>query len=168
MAVTRFDIQAALDVVNQLVAEVDDLPVGEALALRGDIEALQRASKMCHEFLTTHTLNALDGQPAIVGDKVYAAKSKGKWRVDHKAIRAVVMERSLREAIDEETGDVSPRSAARRAIDLMYELFISPADFPKQSGLKTLGLTNKHVGTWERTGKELKIMDVGTKEDEDD
>lgn len=160
MSIQRADLQAALDVVQQLTEEIDDLDAAQAIEMRTEIDALQRAAKLCHELLTSRTLTALDGQPVIVGSKVYAAKAKGKWRVDHRAIRAVVHERSMRDAIDA-NGEVVPAEAARKAVEMMYELFVSPADFPKQGGLKNLGLTNKHVGVWEHTGAELKVMDLG-------
>ena len=161
MSITKADVLAALDVVRQLTDEIDDLDAAQAIAMRDEIDALQRAAKFCHEMLTTRTLSALDGQPVIVGSKVYAAKAKGKWRVDHKSIRAVVFERAMQECVHEVTGELISQKAAKAAIDMMYELFVSPADFPKQGGLKNLGLTNRHVGVWEHTGSELKTMDLG-------
>lgn len=167
MSITAGDVRAALDVVRQLTDEIELMDAKAAIEMKDEIEALQKASKFCHELLITRTLNAMDGQPVVVGSKVYASKSKGKWRVDHKSIRAVVAERAMREAIHPQTGELVAKTAAQAAINMMYELFVSPADFPKQGGLKNLGLENKHVGTWERTGKELKVMELGPEVEDD-
>lgn len=164
MSVTRPDVQAALDVVSQLTDEIEDLDVHSAIAFRDEIEALQKAAKLCHELLTTKAVTALDGQPIQIGDKVYAAKPSGKWRVDHRSIRALI---ATAAEIDRETGEYrDSRSAVLAAIDLMYEAFVSPASFPKQQVLKTLAVSNKHVGSWERGAKQLKVTDVGGPNDD--
>lgn len=164
MSITRADVMAAFDVVTQLTDEIDDLDVNATISFREDIEQLQKASKLCHELLTAKAVTALDGQPIQIGDKVYAAKPGGKWRVDHPSIRSLIQRAAL---VDRETGELrTPEVAVRAAIELMYQAFVSPASFPKQEVLKALAVTNKHVGTYERGAKTLKITDVGGPQDD--
>lgn len=161
MTISKADIQAALDVVRQLTDEIDDLTVEDAIALHDEVEALQKAAKLCAELLETRSVNLLDGQPAKVGDKVYVPSSSGtgKWRPDQKSIRAVVYDRAMADAVNHETGEVEAAAAVRSTLDLMFLGFVPPSKMPTQGFLEKLGISNKHVAVYERGREKLKVID---------
>lgn len=164
MTVTLADISAITDVLTQFTNEIDSLPVEEALRFAKVIAETQAAAKLAQEFLNTRALNLIEKRPVVVDGAVIARKADKKWRPDQGKIRRQVAKRAV---YDLQTGEKveTMEDAAENAVTLMYELFVAPSAFPKQGGLKALGLTNLDVGVQEITGYSLKTMEIESDDD---
>lgn len=170
MTVTKADVLAMIDVVNQLTNEIDDLGTEDAIALHEEMTKLHKAAKLAADLLETRSVNLLDGQPAKVGDRFYAPSSEGtgKWRPEHGKIRALIVDRAIDAALNKETGEINARTAVRTALDLVYSGFISESKMPNQRLLAALDVDNKAVATYERGRKKLKILGEEHRVDDED
>lgn len=151
------DIQAADDVVKQLLGETDTLGADEAIRLHVVIASLMADAKLCHELLEAQALKAMDGQPVKVGDETWISDASGKWRAEHSKIKQRIVEAARHDENGARIGNVL--KVARNAVELTYALFVSPADFPKQRALEQIKATNKTVGKWEVGRDRLKLVD---------
>jgi len=151
------DITAIEDVINELAEQTEQMSVEENLRMCDALDALSKKIATTRSLCETAAKKLMDGQPAQVDNKVYVEKTTGKWRPDQNKIRRHVATRSVCDANGEM---MSPHDAAQRAVDLMYALFVSPSQMPKQAGMKQLGLDAPDVAEWERTGSTLKVVEV--------
>lgn len=166
MTINRADVAACLDVVNQLMAEVDDLPADEALRFKADVEALGKAAADTRSLLETRAITLIEKQPIVVDNAVYATQTSGKWRPNHVAIKDMILDAAMDAATDRETGDINPIRAVRRAIELAFKGFVAPAKMPTQGFLSELGQSNKTTSTWEAGRKELVKKDLKVVDDD--
>lgn len=153
------DLDAMLDVLGELLEQVDDMDAKQAILFRDKADDVRRKADEVKAFMNSRALTTLDGQPIRVGDNVYMPKPTGKWRTDHEKIKNLVAVRAFNKP--DGSGFENPRTAASKAVNMMYALFVSPSSVPKQGTLDQLGVDLKDFATYERTGKELKVVVVG-------
>lgn len=154
--VSRADVLAMGDVLDLIAEESDTMSLERAVGLKDALGAMKAKLEATIGLLRTTAIRVLDDSPAksaIVGGRVLTAKPTGKWRPDQGKIRQRVVGLSAYNADGEEVAAVD---AAANAVNLMYDLFVAPKDWPKKSGLDKLHLTKEDVGEFERTGTELK------------
>lgn len=153
------DIQAMLDVLDDIASRADDLtpeyaaPIYEAL---GGLAAKVRDVRSLYETRLKQTLE----QPAVIGTKAYAVKRDGKWRPDHQAIKSNIISTAI---LDTATGELrDPTDAAVMAVDLTYDLFVADKTEPKVAGLARIGFKDKkEASRWEHTGSRLVVTELG-------
>jgi hypothetical protein len=150
------DIEAIGDVLDWLAEQSDSLTVEAAIALAAALGDIGKKVAMAKALCETQAKKLLDGQPIKVGDTVYVEKDTGKWRPNQPRIRNVIVGRSIYDDNGERIDDTT--EVARRAVSLMYDMFVSPSQMPKAGAMKTLGIANADVADWEKTGSELKAL----------
>jgi len=155
------DIEAIGDVLDQIAEAADSLDAKESVEFMVALNAVNAKLKIAMTLCETQAKRTLDGQPIKVGDTLYVEKDTGKWRPDQSRIRARVVSMA---AVDLATGEiVAGPIAAERAVDMMYQLFVSPSTMPKVGGLDYLGLDKRDVADWERTGTALEAVELRSK-----
>jgi len=158
MTVTTADLQAVGDVLDWVAEQTDSMTIEEAMALIDVLAEIGKKVTMAKSLCETQVKTLLDGQPAKIGDKVVVERQTGKWRPDQTRIKRRVVGMS---GCDPSTGELrSGTQAAEAAVDLMYALFVSPSQMPKQGGLQKLGIDTADIAEWEITGSELKVIDT--------
>ncbi len=153
--VTAADLDAVQDVVMWLADRADEVDLETAILMSGRLTELADAIGKTKAMLDARALKLLDGQPAKIDDKVYMAKDVGKWRPNQAKIRRLI---GIRSACDDNGELLTPQDAAKKAVDIAYDLFVSPSQMPKQGAMKKLGIEAKEVATWETTGTKLEVI----------
>jgi hypothetical protein len=154
--VTLADIEAIGDVLDWLCEQSDSMTTETAIGLAAALGDLGKKVAMAKSLCETQAKTLLDGQPIKVGDTVYVEKDTGKWRPNQPRIRNVIVTRAIYDENGERIADA--QDVARRAVSLMYEMFVSPSQMPKAGAMKALGIKNDDVADWEKTGSELKAL----------
>lgn len=155
-AVGIADLEAVGDVLDWVCEQSDSMSIETAIAMRDALDALGKKVAMAKSLCETQAKKLLDGQPIKVGDTVYMEKDTGKWRPNQPRIRNVVVARAIYDENGERIADT--QDVARRAVSLMYDMFVSPSQMPKAGAMKALGIKNDDVADWEKTGSELKAL----------
>lgn len=155
-AVGIADLEAVGDVLDWLTEQSDTMTAETAIHMAAALDALGKKVAMAKSLCETQAKKLLDGQPIKVGDTLYVEKSTGKWRPNQDRIRSVIVSRSLYDQNGEKVTE--PEHAARRALAIAYEMFVSPSQMPKVGAMKSLGISNEDVADWEKTGSELKAV----------
>ena len=158
MTVTTADLQAVGDVLDWVAEQSDSMTVEEAMALIDVLAEIGKKVTMAKSLCESQVKTLLDGQPAKIGDKVVVERQTGKWRPDQTRIKRRVVGMA---GCDPATGELrTGPQAAEAAVDLMYALFVSPSQMPKQGGMQKLGIDTVDIAEWEHTGSELKVIDA--------
>lgn len=158
MTVTTADLQAVGDVLDWVAEESDSMTIEEAMAVLETLVEVGKKLAMAKALCETQIKTLLDGQPAKVGDKIVVERQTGKWRPDQGRIKRRVVGMA---GCDPSTGELrTGPQAAEAAVDLMYALFVSPSQMPKQGGMQKLGIDTPDIAEWEITGSELKVIDA--------
>lgn len=158
MTVTLADLQAVGDVVDWVAEQTDSMTVEEAVTIGEALKDLAAKITIARTLCDTQVKTLLDGQPARIGDKVIVERQTGKWRPDQTRIKRRVVGMA---SCDPTTGELRTASeAADAAVNLMYALFVSPSQMPKQGGMQKLGIDTPDIAEWEITGSELKVIDA--------
>lgn len=158
MTVTIGDLQAVGDVVDWVAEQTDSMTLEEAVTIGEALRELSTKIALAKALCETQVKTLLDGQPARVGDKVIVERKTGKWRPDQSRIKRRVVGMA---GCDPSTGELrTGPQAAEAAVDLMYALFVSPSQMPKQGGMQKLGIDTPDIAEWEVTGSELKVVDA--------
>jgi hypothetical protein len=153
MKITIADIEAIYDVMDAVADAADTMTVEEAIAFSEALDGIKSRMLLARSLCETQVKHKLDGQPIKIDNTLFVEKDTGKWRPNQSMIRSRVVGMA---ACDIETGELlEARSAASRAVDFMYDLFVSPSEMPKVGGLKKLGLKTNEVADWEKTGSEI-------------
>lgn len=151
------ELAAMGDVVDQMCEQTDALSVEDAVMWRESVIELRRRAATLLGLIDTQLVNVLESPREFDGIRYWIGKD-GKWRPLHAKIKSEVKRAAV---MDHETGELfDARGAADRAIEMMYELFVSPATFPKTGGLDRLGVDKEDVGTFDETGRKVKTEEV--------
>ena len=151
--VTIGDIDAIGDVLRTVQAATESMTADQAIAFSAALDGLRGVMADTKALCEAQAMRVLDGQPIKIGDTVYVQRDTGKWRPDQSRIRSRVVNMAV---ADPDTGEiVGPSVAAENAVNLMYDLFVSPNEMPKVGGLKKLRLAKDDVAEWEHTGSVL-------------
>lgn len=154
------------DVLDRLTEQSDSLSAEAAVSLLQPINDLISKARRAGSLVETQAKRTLEGQPRTIGNKVYASKPTGKWRPDQARLKSRAHVYATHDPVSgEKRKRLTIAQAVDLTIDLMYSLFVSPSQLPKEAGLKALGLNRKDFCEWEVTGSELKTMDVGGEDD---
>lgn len=154
------------DVLDRLTEQSDELSAEAAVSLLQPINDLISKARRAGSLVETQAKRTLEGQPRTIGNKVYASKPTGKWRPDQAKLKSRAFFYATHDTVSgEKRKRLTIAQAVDLTIDLMYSLFVSPSQLPKEAGLKALGLKRKDFCEWEVTGSELKTMDVGGEDD---
>ena len=136
---TPADIEAAIDVVDDIARE------SELLALRDAIAALEALDRLAHAAREARTLVemqmvALLEQPQIVDGRRWKRSDEYKRRYEHDRIVKMVADR----AIADRNGELlDAKAAARNAANLMRKIYVSPSTDAKVGMLRHyLGVGN--------------------------
>lgn len=158
MTVTTGDLQAVGDVVDWVAEQTDSMTLEEAVTIGEALRELTAKIALAKALCDTQVKTLLDGQPARVGDKIIVERKTGKWRPDQNRIKRRVVGMA---GCNPSTGELrTGPQAAEAAVDLMYALFVSPSQMPKQGGMQKLGIDTPDIAEWEITGSELKVVDA--------
>ena len=153
------DIRAMMDVIDEMSNGTDSMSIEDAVALRDSVVELRRAAAVLLGFIDTQLVNTLES-PREINGMSYRIGNKGKWRPD----RMIIDSRVRRAALADENGEIRPAGeAVDEAIRIMNSCYVANATFPKTGALEALGLDKTEVGTFEGSGKELKIDAVKPK-----
>ena len=156
--ITTGDIAAIGDVLDDIANRTDSMSVDEAMETATLLGELSKKLAVVKSLCETQVKTLLDGQPAKVGDKVIVERQTGKWRPDQTRIKRRVVGMA---GCDPSTGELrTGPQAAEAAVELMYALFVSPSQMPKQGGMQKLGIDTTDIAEWEITGSELKVIDA--------
>lgn len=157
--ITVHDLAAMGDVLDQLIEGSDQLDFEQALTFKNMAIIVQGKLKTLLGLLETQQLSLLDGQPKVVDGTIFAKKSTGKWRRDSGKLRSRVF---FYVTHDLDTGEkvkgLTIAKAVDKAIDIMSELFVAPADLPKRGALEKLKIEMPDICEWETTGSKLVEM----------
>lgn len=147
--ITVADIEAAIDVLDQLTDEIDSFDAAVAIRTSDALAVLRGRVDLAMSLLKSRTLTAMDGQPIQVDKTVFYTKPSGKWRPDWRRIETAVVDAIM-------AREISGRGRVWAAVDLMRELYVSPSTVPKTGALEKMGLDLKDVARWEKGVDELK------------
>lgn len=158
--ITQGDVEAFVDVLAIITEQSDEYSLEAALTLKDELEAVIKSAKETCSLLETQIRKLLDGTTTtVVGTKKVALKpNPPKWEPNHGKIRKLVVSRSL---VDEEGERVAlPQEAAEQAVEIMYQMFVSPSDMPKAGALKALRIFQEDVADKKDTGSKLVVTDA--------
>lgn len=159
--ITAADIRAIGDIADAITDQIETFTIEQAVTFCDLLEDVGKRIAAARHACEAKAKALLDGQPATIAGKVYIEEATGKWRPQQPKIRERV---AVMAAHDSSGRALSATVAAQRAVDLMYALFVSPSQMPKQGGMKQLGLQNEDIAEWEETGSQLKVTSArGTK-----
>jgi hypothetical protein len=154
---TVHEIEAMRSVVDDIVGDVESFDVERALEMLQALQGMASHLRQAIGAVETHLCDVLES-PREFNGKLYEIKNAGKWRPDHDEIKNRVRAAS---AVNAATGELIDRqTAVETAVDIMYDLFVSPSTMPKTGGLERLGLDKPDVADFERQGKRVSILDV--------
>lgn len=159
MPITMADIQAAIDVLDQLCEESDDIEFELAADLRIAVDQLKKGATTAITMLEMEMVRQVEGAPRQVGGLNYMAVNRYKERDDHDAIEARVVAAARLAAVDRETGDIDPAEAARWAAHWMRKLYVAPSDQAKKGVMDELELDPQEIRGREVVGRRLHIVD---------
>lgn len=155
--VNENDVAAMESVLDDVKTNVEALDVEAAIRM---LEAVKQLKANAHDTIAHIEvwLTEILESPREFNGKLYEVKSAGKWRPDHDEIKRHAREVAF---VEQETGEMyGTIETAQRAVDLMYELFVSPSTMPKVGGLERMGLKKADVADFERDGKRISVTDV--------
>lgn len=152
--ISKGDIAAIGDVVDQLTAEINDMDAAAAIGMSSALAEVKAKIELAVSLMKTRTLNVMDGQPIQIGSTLYAPKPTGKWRPEWRMVRSAVLKAAL--------GDELPTAteAAARAVDIMRDLYVSPSQVPKKGGLDHLGIDLPDIATWEKGVSDIRKIEM--------
>lgn len=156
------DVAATGDVFDAVAELSDSYTVEEAIAMREALNQARGQLDAAVGLVNTQIRQLLDS-PRQVGSKLYFLADDGKYRPDHKVIRAAIVSRS----VADENGELrTPDVAAALAYELTMRTFVMPSSKPKKDGLDRLGLTMRAACNWEKTGTRVQVRELEGPEDE--
>jgi hypothetical protein len=154
---TSTDILAVHDVVVAVGESADSMTPEQAAETLDALQRLKAATATAISMVETQLKQTLE-QPKVINGRLYAVKRDGKWRPIHARIKAALVGWAI---VDRDTGETYNREqAVRRAVDLCYDAYVSPATMPKVGLLTSLGLDKSDVAQFEQTGTRLTITDL--------
>lgn len=154
---TVHEVDAMRAVIDEIVGDVQSFNVERALEMLQALQGMASHLRQAIGAVETHLCDVLES-PREFNGKLYEIKNAGKWRPDHDEIKQRVRAAS---SLDAATGELLDRQmAVEIAVDIMYDLFVSPSTMPKTGGLERLGLDKPDVADFERQGKRVAATDV--------
>lgn len=151
------EVRSMADVIGGLTADLDSLPLEDAIALLDALGELKRSVNAAHAAVEVALTARLD-EPHIIEGKRYEVTRAGKWRPQHPTIKRLLIGWAL---VDRDTGEAFEREqAVQRAVELTYDAFVAPSAMPKKRLLEALGVDTPDVASWEDTGPKLVVTDV--------
>lgn len=151
------DIQAMLDVIDDMAEDTDSLEVEAAVALRESIVELRRRANTLLGLIDTQLIATLES-PREFGGQRYRVAKNGKWLPDHSKVTAAVKDRAL---IDRETGEVRGAGpAVEEAIRWMAACYVSPSGMPKTGALDQMGVDKSDVARFDGKGQKIAVEPV--------
>lgn len=152
------DIAAMENVLQDLQGQIESMDVEQSIIM---LEAVKSLKAKAHETIAHIEVWLADilESPRQIGGNLYEVKNAGKWRPDHDSIKKHAHVAAF---ADKESGEVyGGMEAAERAVEIMYDLFVSPSSMPKTGALERLGLDKSDVADFHREGKRISVTNVG-------
>lgn len=158
------DLLAMKDVADGLSDLSSSLSAEQCVVLLDAAEEAHKALGDAIAFLKSRAIDQLE-QPILVSDgagntSAWSKKATFKKRPDMPKIRGLVNIAAYDAAVDHETGEINPRDAVAKAVELMEGLYVSPSSMPKVGGVKELGVTFDEVFHEEHTGFQLQKVEL--------
>lgn len=139
----RADIEVVLDLLDKLAELTEDLSPEDAVMWRGIVGQVKAKAGDVFSLIDTRLLQLADGQPVVVGDKVFVKDIQQVYRPNQSRISGLV----IRHACVAPDGTTrKTREAVEIAVGLMKMLYVADATEPKVGGLKALSVTKADVG----------------------
>lgn len=155
--ITPADILAAGDVVDQLTEASDQLSLERAAPLRDALNVVKKKVADCISMVETRMLATVEKGAQTIGSTTFSRKVETKWRPDQEMIRRQV----VKQAAWDHNGEALPAvDAAANAVNLMYQLFVSPSQMPKAEGLTSLRLFKSDVAVEVVTGAHIETKEA--------
>lgn len=155
------DIEAMLDVIDDMGDDTDSLEVEEAIRLRESVVELRRRANVLLGLIDTQLIDTLESPREFNGQR-YRIGTEGKWVPFHDKVTAEVKARAL---VNRDTGEMrEPGPAVEVAIALMKDCYVAPSTFPKTGALDKMGLDKGDVGTFDGKRKKVVVEPVAPKE----
>jgi hypothetical protein len=163
--ITPGDLVAAMDVLDRLAEESDELPLDDAIVAMENLSTLGSALKRCQSMIETQVWRLLE-QPAVVGGRRYKRANRYAKRFDHYAIAHMVADHVR---VDRETGELrDSREAVARALNLFIQIYCSDSTEAKQGALRHhLGVGDaleENLAREVRTGTRIAIYELPEEE----
>lgn len=156
--VTIHDLAACGDVFDWLYENADSLSAEKAIEMLEAAQQLHGRLRSAIHMLETQALKSIE-QPILIGRVAYSKKPSIKKRPEQNKIAARVCD--LASQPDMDTGEVGTTyDAAVAAVEMMRALYVSPSTQPKVGGVRNIGYKMDDVTTEERTGWELKRIEI--------
>lgn len=157
--VTLADLEPFASMVTAFTETADSLDAAGALNAKAVLETLLDATKTALSMVNSRALQALDGQPVIVGDVVYAKAPKTARVANNMKVRTFVADKAL---VNPTTGRAITAAqtveAVKRAIDITFGLYVTDSSKPNQTKMKALGGdVDDFIGTVNK-GHEIKTV----------
>jgi len=146
------DVLASTQVLEDVMNRADSFTAEEAIEFRVAVEKVQAAAKLTIDLINQELLRSLDGQPGIERDGVlyFVGAKTVKTVTDHDAVGFAVegvVHEVLHEMDDEGEGVNAEQvvAAARAAVKVMRDLYISPSTSVKVQQLDKYGISRSVV-----------------------
>lgn len=160
---TTADVEAATDVLKDVVGISDTLTAEEAVEFRVAVERVLAECRLTIDMLNMHLLTVLEQDVIRDRRRFYVTRKKDHERFDHDAISGGVIRYVT--AADEETGELPNRvEIARNAVHAMRNIYVSDSTKAKVGQLDRYGIPRdpntdpRSVRTW--TPGEKVVVDV--------
>ena len=155
------DLLAAMDVIDRLGEESDELPLADALVALEALGQLASVLKRTTSLVETQAYRMLE-QPMILGERRYKRGNTYTKRFDHQRIARMVADHVK---VDRETGELrDATTAVARALHLFIEIYLSDSTKAKQTALKDyLGVADaeeENLATEVITGHCIRAFDL--------
>lgn len=156
--ITAHDIEAMIDVLNDVDEGSDSLSIEEAVEKLDALKEVMVSLRMTISLIETQLVNTLESPRVIDGNLYEVRKSDGKWRPDHMPVDAAVVKTA---AVNTDTGEMRTSfAAAETAVKIMADLYRAASTMPKTGALDKLGLKKWDVAEQEPGKPTLKVTPV--------
>jgi hypothetical protein len=142
---TSADLEAAIDVVDDIARDSEQLSVEDAVNALDALERLAAAIREAMSLVETQAVQQLE-QPKVVNGRRYVRHDEYKRRFNHDRIAKMVADR----AIADRNGELlSTKDAVRNAANLMRKIYVSDSSTAK------VGMIRHYLGVGDVTEENL-------------
>lgn len=142
---TPADIEAAIDVVDDIARESELLGVEDAVNTLEALERLAAAVREASSLIETQAVQQLE-QPKVINGRRYVRHDEYKRRFNHDRIAKMAAERG----VADRNGEIlSPRDAARNTANLMRKIYVSDSSTAK------VGMMRHYLGVGDVAAENL-------------
>lgn len=154
---TPADIEAMLDVLDDICNDSDAATFDEAVELMDGLERVKAGAAVAIDLLKMQMLSHLeDGGPRTIGDRTFKPIDDNVKRFDHDEILRI----AAIQAFMDENGEIrSPGEAVEILAETVKDLYLAPSTKAKLEAIDRLGVARDSVIEIERKGRKVFIRD---------